>query len=245
VVTNEDASVAADFTDWQSIADKTGGKTYDLNSVPSDFMKTIGEDVGLDVNNTITVIQPSNNILSNIKKQLNALLNVMAREVNFLHNSGKTLTSNQGSDFFTAIDSSIPMQMGNIKLNDNLQDLNNIVASESGAAGDSTIALKIARLRNDSVMKDSSGPLNIDDFYQTIIFSVGNTGSEARNVMDNQQKLVQSADAYRQSITGVSMDEEMTNMMKYKFAYDASTKAFNAIDQMMENIITRMGITGG
>jgi flagellar hook-associated protein 1 len=36
----------------------------------------------------------------------------------------------------------------------------------------------------------------------------------------------------------------MTNMMKYKFAYDASSRCINVIDQMMETIISRMGITG-
>jgi flagellar hook-associated protein 1 len=40
------------------------------------------------------------------------------------------------------------------------------------------------------------------------------------------------------------MDEEMTNMMKYKFAYDAASRALTVIDQMMETIVNRMGITG-
>jgi len=43
---------------------------------------------------------------------------------------------------------------------------------------------------------------------------------------------------------GVSMDEEVSNMMKYKFSYSAASRAINVVDEMMETIITRMGLVG-
>jgi hypothetical protein len=52
--------------------------------------------------------------------------------------------------------------------------------------------------------------------------------------------IVQSADASRQSIISVSMDEEMGKMMKYKFAYNASAKVIGIMDQMLDTIINRM-----
>jgi len=134
--------------------------------------------------------------------------------------------------------------MGNIKLNDNLADLDNIVASKSGASGDNTIALAIANLRDNRVIADVSGMVSLDDYYQTIILIVGTGGSEAKKTAENQRTLVNSAEAQRQSIMGVSMDEEMSNMMRYKFAYSASSRAINVIDDMLETIITRMGLVG-
>jgi flagellar hook-associated protein 1 FlgK len=170
----------------------------------------------------------------------------MAREINSLHRSGKTMgiPPKDGEDFFVAINQSYPLEMGNIKLNDNLIDLNNIVASASGDIGDNTIALEIANLKNKSLIEDLTGELSISEYYQSIILKVGYNSSDASRITDSQRKLVRSADINRQSIAGVSMDEEMTNMMKYKYAYNAASRAINVIDEMLESLITRMGIVG-
>jgi flagellar hook-associated protein 1 FlgK len=56
--------------------------------------------------------------------------------------------------------------------------------------------------------------------------------------------LVISADSQRQSIMGVSLDEEMSNMMKYQFGYSASARIMNILDEMIETVVNRMGITG-
>lgn len=234
---------------WDRIADETGGKLYNINTAPADYatmMASIAADVNDDVNSSMSLVQQSNNIVSDLRKRLNALINIMVREVNYLHKSGKTLSNppEDGQDFFTVIDSALPLEMGNIKLNDNLRILNNIAASESGKSGDNVIALKIANLRHVPLMRDLSGILSLDEYYQSIIQSVGHGGGDAARISENQRKLVQSADVYRQSVSGVSMDEEMTNMMKYKFAYNASSRAINVIDEMIETIITRMGLAG-
>ena len=177
---------------------------------------------------------------------MNALVNALATKLNDLHSSGKTLEDppSDGKDFFVAINSKYPLQMGNIKLNDNLTNLSNIVASRSGASGDNTIALEIANLREIECIHDSKGILSIDDYYQSIILEIGNGGYEAEGITENQQKMVDSANSQRQSIMGVSMDEEMSNMMKYKFSYTAASRAINVIDDMLDTIISRMGLVG-
>ena len=232
---------------WDSITAATGGKLYDTSSADFDpLLTTVNADVNISLNEGISVIQDENNIISNLRKRLNALINIMAREVNYLHSSGKTMgvPPLNGSDFFSAIDPTRPLEMGNIKLNDNLLNLNNIVASASGANGDNNIALDIANLRNNTIIRDINGTISIDDYYQSVILSVGSNGSDADRISQNQLKLVQSADSYRNSVMGVSMDEEMTNMMKYKFAYNACSRAINVIDEMLESVINRLGIVG-
>lgn len=230
---------------WNSITWGTGGKVYDIAS--ADFAKLM-ERIALDVDNrSVSYISESENIVSDLKRRLNALVNVLAREVNSVHRSGKTLVGDDGGDFFTAVNSAYPMQMGNLRLNLNLSGengLNNIVAAATASAGDNQIALKIANLRGQAVLTGPSGLLSLDDYYQAIIAHVGNYGSDADRISQNQLKLVQSADSYRQSITGVSMDEEMTNMMKYKYAYDAASRAINVIDEMLRTVIERTGLAG-
>ncbi|HHV29564.1 flagellar hook-associated protein FlgK [Acetivibrio mesophilus] len=195
---------------------------------------------------TSTAVASSVNIVSDLKMRLNVLVNSLVTQVNDLHKSGKTLgvPPSDGEDFFTAINPAYPLEMGNIKLNDNLVDLDNIVASQSGASGDNTIALAIANLRDVRAITDTSGVVSLDDYYQTIILIVGTGGSEAERTAENQKTLVASADSQRQSIMGVSMDEEMSYMMKYKFAYSASSRTMNVIDDMLETIITKMGLVG-
>ncbi len=232
---------------WNSISEGTGGSLYDINTAAADYtglLKNITSDINTDVNKRISVIEESNNIISDVRKRLNALINVMVREINNLHMSGKTLNGNDGSEFFCAINSAYPMEMGNIKLNDNLNNLNNLVASVNGQKGDNTIALRIANLRNNQIVQDAKGILSMDDYYQSIILAVGTGGSEAQNIAENQQKLVHAADSNRQSITGVSMDEEMSNMMKFKYSYDAASRVINAIDVMLDTVISKTGLAG-
>lgn len=192
-------------------------------------------------------IPKSKNIISDIKIKLNAMLNKIATQVNSLQQSGKTLDKKDGVDFFKKADSDYPLQMGNIALSDALTSedgLNNIVASKSTAVGDNTIAREIANLRDVDLLQDSSGMISIDEYYRAMVLDIGNQGSEATIAMNNQQILVQSANEQRTAISGVSMDEEMSNMMKYKFAYDASARVLNIIDSMVEKVVNSMGIVG-
>ena len=233
---------------WDSITEGTSGRLYDIDTDIADYgtlMTSINNDVNTDVNTGISVIYESNNIIPDLKSRLNALVNIMARELNYLHRSGRTLDNNPGEDFFVAIDSTRPLEMGNIKLNDNLSDLDNIVSSLSGGKGDNIIAQRIANLRNDnSIMQDINGVFDLDEYYQSIILATGNSANESKRIFENQSELAHSADNKRKSIADVSMDEELTNMLKYKFAYDASSRAINVIDSMLDRIINKMGITG-
>ena len=70
---------------------------------------------------------------------------------------------------------------------------------------------------------------------------LGNKGYEAGTMAESYRNLVTQADANRQSVMGVSLDEEMTNMIKYKFAYNANAKVIDAVNQMLETIMFRMG----
>jgi len=231
---------------WKSISKNL----HDIDSLDiSGLMVKISEDIKTSVNRETSVIEQTGNIISDLKRRLNALINVLAREVNYLHRNGKTLGNPpmDGLDFFVPINDDYPIEMGNIMLNPIFADdrgLNYIAASATGASGDNTIALMIANLRHQTVLADFEGVLNMDEYYQSIILHIGHSGSDAERISENQQKLVQSADSYRQSITGVSMDEEMSNMMKYKFAYKASSRVINVIDEMIETIILRMGLAG-
>lgn len=250
----EASVITDDSAAWSATVGGLDGGTYSLADFSDDIAGTafatlaqsMAADTNADVSEGFSVVGNSLNVVSDLKKRLNSLINVMLREINYIHKSGMNLKdpATSGEDLFVTINSGRPLEMGNIRLNSNLSDLTNIAASKTGEEGDNSNALEIANLRNRPLVQDQTGCLSLDDYYQAIILNVGNNGSDADNIAGSQGKLVQSADAYRTSITGVSMDEEMTNMMKYKFAYDAASRALNVIDSMMETIINRLGLVG-
>ena len=225
----------------------TGGKAYDTDN-PAVTIETALEGVNSEIHDDIyNNIFHTSNVISDLKNQLNLMINVMVREVNSIHASGITLTGATGINFFEAINSDYPMEMGNLKLSSSLagsDGLNNIAASQTGQNGDNTIALAIANMRHTALIGKEGETLSLDDFYRAIILEVGNNASDAERIADSQNKLVQSADNQRQAIAGVSMDEEMNNMMKYKFAYNASSRVINVLDEMLETVIARTGLAG-
>lgn len=238
---NIQVSVLGSGSGWNAITDATGGSVYDGDV---SLLQQMGADTVADVNKRIATVDESLNIISSVKKMLNAVVSIVAREINRLHMSGYTLDGEQGGAFFEAINPNRPIEMGNIKVADALKDLNKIVASESDANGDNIIATRIAKLRNENLMAGYKQVLSVDSYYQQIILSVGNVGNEARQYMESQQALVNAAENDRQAIMGVSLDEEMSNLIKFQYAFNAATRTIGVINEMLDTLINRTGLVG-
>ncbi len=230
---------------WDSFAEITGGSVLEPVANNADEVSalctTLSKAVNQDINKKISNIPEDLNIISSLKKQLNALVNVMARELNYLHQSGYTLDGEEGESFFSPVNSTLPLQMGNITINPNMTNFNKIVASAIDANGDNTIALAIATLRSEGLITGNDKVVTLDTYYQNIIMDIGNKGYEAETMKTSHEKLVNQAESMRQTIMGVSLDEEMTQMIKFKYAYNANSKVINTVNEMLETIINRMG----
>jgi len=85
---------------------------------------------------------------------------------------------------------------------------------------------------------------SITAFYQGIIGGMGVQSQEANRLMTNSGILVDSVDQHRKSISSVSLDEEMTDMVKFQHAYNAAARNITVIDEMLDKIINGMGIVG-
>ena len=79
------------------------------------------------------------------------------------------------------------------------------------------------------------------DYYTDLVAQVANSGSVYRSISDNQQTTVEAAECARQQVIGVSSDEELSNMIKFQNAYNASSRYINVISDMLEHIITSLG----
>lgn len=84
-------------------------------------------------------------------------------------------------------------------------------------------------------------PTNFINYYNNLIIQVGNTGDVLRGISENQQLTVDSTYAAREQVHGVSSDEELSNMIMFQNAYNASSRYINVISELLEHIINTMG----
>ena len=82
---------------------------------------------------------------------------------------------------------------------------------------------------------------NFANYYNNLISQVGNTGSVLRGISENQQITVDNTSAAREQILGVSSDEELSNMIMFQNAYNASSRYINVISELLEHIIMTLG----
>jgi flagellar hook-associated protein 1 FlgK len=108
-------------------------------------------------------------------------------------------------------------------------------------AGDGSKALAIAQLRHDFTMDDR---VTFNDYYNSLVAELGVQGQEAQRMVDNQIALTGEIDNRRLSVSGVNLDEEITDMIRFQQAYNASARIITAVDEMLEVLINRTGLVG-
>ena len=80
------------------------------------------------------------------------------------------------------------------------------------------------------------------DYYTDLVSQVANSGAVYRSIYTNQESTVESANSAREQVIGVSSDEELSNMIKFQNAYNASSRYINVISEMLEHIINTLGV---
>ncbi|MGR6837102.1 flagellar hook-associated protein FlgK [Syntrophomonas erecta] len=83
-----------------------------------------------------------------------------------------------------------------------------------------------------------------DDFWRALCAEVGVDSQQAVRMVDNQEVLLNQLETKRQSVSGVSLDEEMINMIRFQHAYNAASRFITTIDEAMDVIVNRMGLVG-
>jgi len=101
--------------------------------------------------------------------------------------------------------------------------------------GDNRIALAMHDLQFEKLMQN--GSVTFNEFYRSIVNDVGTTTKKAIENSESHQGILDQYEALKKQVTGVNIDEEMTNMIKYQRAYEASAKYISTIDKMTETLI--------
>jgi flagellar hook-associated protein 1 FlgK len=81
---------------------------------------------------------------------------------------------------------------------------------------------------------------NISDYYISFIAEIANRGEQINTISMNQKSMVTSIDNKRSEVTGVSSDEELTNLIKFQHSYNAAARYVNVVSEMLEHIIMNL-----
>lgn len=198
--------------------------------------------------------------INDYKNQLNNLARGIAIAVNTIHsgsNDGST-----GKNFFDISVETHDKPAKYIKLDkDILANIDNIRAGKEGTfIGNGERALMISQLRNTRMellnikdrddfinsvkadlnnlqMTSNNGGTTLDNYFKATISQLGGSNQEARRMANNQQNLVDQLILRRESVSGVSLDEEMANMLQFQRAYEANAKMIQVIDQLLDVVV--------
>jgi flagellar hook-associated protein 1 len=107
-----------------------------------------------------------------------------------------------------------------------------ISAGAGGAAADNSVALAMAAQRGGSA----------DTGYSGLVGTIGSDVANAQNASITSASVLTSLDARRQSVSGVSMDEEMANLVKFQRGYQAAARALSTMDDVLDTLINSTGI---
>lgn len=100
----------------------------------------------------------------------------------------------------------------------------------------------ISSSRHETLLAD--GKQSFYEFMTGIIAELGVEAETASNLKGNNELLRSEINQARESVKGVSLDEEMTNMIKYQHAFNAAARVITAVDEMIGRVIDNMGVVG-
>jgi flagellar hook-associated protein 1 FlgK len=174
---------------------------------------------------------------------LNEFASTLIEEFNQVHAAGYGLNGSHNLAFFSgtgAYDIGITEEI--------LNDLNNIAASIDvgggmGAPGNGDNAIRLARvISNDFLM--NGGTTTLTDYYESLIVRLGITAEEAKTMLENKNALIHHLENRQEAVAGVSLDEEMVNLIKFQNSYSAASRMITAVDEMLQILIANTGIVG-
>ena len=200
----------------------------------------------------------SQSIMMNVQAEFDQLIHAITTGINkiFEDAANKATAANPDSTYmrdsngnpyqiFNTISGNGDFTVENIIINGELKQAPSLLGFKKD---DDTIDQETADLLKD-LFKEESLTLNPNvktkldfvNYYDNLISQVATSGNVSQEILTNQQMTVDNIAAAREQIVGTSSDEEMSNMIMFQNAYNASSRYINVISEMMEHIISTLG----
>lgn len=213
---------------------------------------------------------PSKGYYPDMLAQLDKMAAAFAEAFNEIHKSGSDLDGKAGLNFFvdgeiSAADTNV--SASNITVNkDIINNVSKIAASNAASiippatgepeVGNGKNAILLANMKtltlgattvlnkDGNAFKNHLDGATVQSFYQGIIGQLGVDGEQANTLTTNAGTILLTVENNRASVSSVSLDEEMTNMITFQQAYNANARMITVIDETLDKIINGMGRVG-
>lgn len=183
-------------------------------------------------------IDARDNVVPGYQDSLDELAYSVVSEVNALHTTGFDASGTAGQVFFQALGSSADAAEL-MAMNANLTATGGeALVAASGVAtavGNNDTARALASLRDQRVLAGNTA--SFSDYWSRIVFRVGRDSQTARQEDGNRNELLRQLQSLRDGISGVSMDEEAANLMRFQRAYEANARYFQTVDATLSTLM--------
>lgn len=180
-----------------------------------------------------------------LRDQLTLIAQQLTTSVNEIYNPGGVATD----DFFATLDSNgDPITASTFQLASGLTafSLHANDGSVGAPAGDNSVALAIARLATQRFSTTGTPPDLIDgtfsSFYGGAVSGLGQATAGATTRLNSQEAIEQLVRSQRDAVSGVSLDEELSDLLKYQRAFQASSRVFQTIDKLLGVVVEQLGV---
>lgn len=180
------------------------------------------------------------NIDSKIRKDLDEITYNLIKSVNAIHQKGYARDESgkyvDNINFFKPVESSVNAST-KIELSDDIKKSSNLIATaiNPDSPGDNRVALAITELQHEKIM--DNGESTIDEKYLSTVGKIGLEVGKSKFETEQSIGLLNQAESIKESVSGVSLDEEAENMIKYQNAYQAASKIMQVSKNMFDTIV--------
>lgn len=170
--------------------------------------------------------------IQDVRNQLASLASQLTQSVNTAYNP----TGATGNFFAT------PPASGLLAV-DPTVTVANLKATDTGASGANELALAVAAVANKSFSSTSGDAIDgtPSGFFSTVVSGLGGQVSSSSVNLENQQLLQGAVVDQRDSVSGVSLDEETTDLLRYQRAFQASARFVTVMDDLLSTIVNQLG----
>jgi len=184
------------------------------------------------------LIEARDEILPDYIRRLDTLAGSLVRQVNAQHVNGYGANNRTGINFFDPSGTTATTINLSQEVTD---DVSGIVASSlADSPGNNEIALAIAGLKSALTMDNNAATFS--EYYASLVGLVGVQARQAADSKENYDLVLSQLESSRQAVQGVSLDEEMTNMIRAQHAYDAAARMVVTISEAMSTIVDELGV---
>ena len=178
-------------------------------------------------------IDAYNNLYPDAIRKLDGIASALVTKTNSLHQTGFIGATAAGNFFAPAGTTARTIKVDASILADSSRIAASGIANESG---DNSVALAMSQLRQTTVAVNGQ-TASISEGYRTVVANLATTVNGANGTAAAARTLTTLSDARRDSVKGVSIDEEMVNLMKFQQAYAAAAKMISVVDEMSQTLI--------